>query len=280
MSNGSSVRVGIVGTGEMGMPLVRRALDAGHQVAAFARRPDARDALTRHGVQVVDDLRALGTGRDIVVIYVYADSQVRDIALGGELLDAMEPGSVLMISTTGSPATARDVAQRAAQRGVAVVDAPGSGSPAQLASGTLTVFAGGEAADVERCRPLFDAYAAHVHHVGPVGTGQMVKLINNVLFGCQVELAVEACRLAASVGIDDAALVRTLATGSGQSFSLDLVGMSGSAAAVLARAGHFIHKDVLVARDVAEAMGLPLGSFTTLVDAVLDRTSVEPTSAG
>lgn len=101
-------------------------------------------------------------------------------------------------------------------------------------------------------------------HVGIVGTGEMG--------GCNIELAVEACRLAASVGIDEATLARTLHTGSGQSYSLDLVAALGSAKQLLGSAGYFVHKDVAVASDVAAEIGVSLGTFAGPVTPVLQRT--------
>jgi 3-hydroxyisobutyrate dehydrogenase-like beta-hydroxyacid dehydrogenase len=183
----ATLRVGIVGTGEMGRPLVDRLLGAGHHVAAFARRSEARDDLASAGVEVVDDVTALAADRDVVLLYVYADEQVRSVALDDGLVGAMSPGSVLVIHTTGSPGTAQSIAAAANARGVGVVDAPGSGGPAQVADGSLNLFVGGDAAEVERCRLLFSAYTSQVTHFGALGSGQVVKLLNNLLFGAHVE---------------------------------------------------------------------------------------------
>ena len=275
MSSPTGLRVGIVGTGEMGRPALDRLRAAGHAVVAFARRPEARTALIDAGIVVVDSLTDLARDRDVVIVYVYTDDQVRDVALAGGLVDAMEPGSLLIVHTTGSPATARALAERAATRDVAVVDAPGSGGPAQVADGTLTLFLGGSDADVERARAVCCAYASTMTHVGPLGTGQAVKLCNNLLFGAQVELAIEAARLAATFGVDEGVFARTLAGCSGQSASLDLLGAIGSGAALVEVAGRFIHKDVEVARAVAEAAGAPLGTFAAIVPTLLDRTRPE-----
>jgi 3-hydroxyisobutyrate dehydrogenase-like beta-hydroxyacid dehydrogenase len=272
MNASGRLRVGIVGTGEMGRPLVGRLLAAGHHVAAYARRPEARDDLRAAGVDVVESVPAVGAGRDVVILYVYADEEVRSVALGDGLVDAMPPGSSIVIHTTGSPATARAIGEVAAARDVAVVDAPGSGGPAQVADGTLNLFVGGDDEHVSRCRPLFDAYASHVTHFGGLGSGQVVKLLNNLLFGAHVELSIEAARLSAQFGIDAAHLARTLHTCSGQSYALDLVAAMGSAETLVTTAGRFVHKDVVVARDVAAGIGASLGTFTSVTDALLERT--------
>jgi len=118
------------------------------------------------------------------------------------LADAMEPGSVIVVHTTGSPRTVEAIDARVRSGRVDVVDAPGSGGPARVADGTLTPLLGGADAPVARCLPLFAAYAAQVVHFGSLGAGQHVKLLNNLLFGANLELAIEAARLSEAFGID------------------------------------------------------------------------------
>ena len=269
----AALRVGIVGTGEMGRPLVNRLLAAGHQVAAYARRTEVRDELAAAGVEVVDDLLALAPGRDVLLVYVYRDDQVREVLLDAGLAEAMSPGSTIVVHTTSNPRTMDAIAERLTGRGVGVVDAPGSGGPNKVAAGTLTLFAGGAPDDVERCRPLFAAYAEQVVGAGGLGAGQRMKLLNNLLFGAHVELAVEAARLASELGLDPAAMAQALHTCSGASYGLDLLGLMGSGEVLVQAAGRFVHKDVLVARAVADDLGADLGTFTPVTDAVLNRTA-------
>lgn len=270
--SGDIRRIGIVGTGEMGRPLVDRLLEAGFEVAAYARRPEPRAELAAAGVECVGKLTDLAVGRDAVIVYVYSDEQLQELVLAGGLADAMEPGSTLIIKTTGSPRTAEAIAARARPRGVGVVDAPGSGGPAQIAEGTLTIFVGGDEQDVERCRPIFAAYTSTVVHFGPVGSGQKVKLLNNLLFGAHVQLALEAARLSGEFGIDPVQLASTLHSCSGASYSLDLIAAMGSADALVAGAGRFIYKDVLVASAVADEMGASLGTIATVTAPLLETT--------
>jgi 3-hydroxyisobutyrate dehydrogenase-like beta-hydroxyacid dehydrogenase len=265
-------KIGIVGTGEMGRPLVDRLLGAGFEVAAYARRPEMRDELSKAGVECVETLTDLAIGRDAVLVYVYSDEQVRELVLDGGLADAMAPGSTLIVSTTGSPRTAEAIDARVRSRGVGVVDAPGSGGPAQVADGTLTIFAGGQKEDVDRCGPVFAAYATSVVHFGPVGAGQKVKLINNLLFGAHVQLALEAARLSGEFGIDPVQLATTLHSCSGASYSLDLIAAMGSAEALVAGAGRFIYKDVLVASAVAAELGASLGTIAAVTEPLLETT--------
>jgi 3-hydroxyisobutyrate dehydrogenase-like beta-hydroxyacid dehydrogenase len=241
-------------------------------VSAFARRPEGREDLTAAGVRCVDAVADLGAGNDVVVVYVFSDEQVRTIALEDGLADAMEPGSVVMVATTGSPRTVEAIRDRVASRGVGVVDAPGSGGPAQVADGTLTLFVGGADADVARCRPVFDAYAEHIVHFGALGAGQKVKLLNNLLFGAHVELALEVARLSTEFGIDPALLATTLHSCSGASYALDLVAAMGSADTLVQAAGRFVHKDVVVAQAVADELDASLGTIGAVTAPLLEHT--------
>lgn len=262
------MRVGIVGTGEMGRPLVDRLLGAGLEVTALTRRAEVRGDLEASGVRCVDSPEALAAGQDVVVVYVFSDAQVRELALDGGLADAMAPGAVLLVLTTGSPRTVEAIAER----GIAVVDAPGSGGPAQVADGTLTLFVGGAEAHVARCRPVFESYATKIVHFGAVGAGQRVKLLNNLLFGAHVELAVQAAAISEAFGIDPKRLAETLHGCSGTSYGLDLLATMGSAEMLVAGAGRFVHKDVRVARELAADLGAELGTLAPVTDAVLERT--------
>lgn len=258
------VRIGVIGVGEMGRPLVDRLLAAGHPVAALVRRAELRAELAAAGVEMVDAIDALAKGRDIVIVFVFTDEQVRAIALDDGLVDAMEPGSLLVVHTTGSPQTVETIAAHANARGIAVVDAPVSGGPGKIATGTITLLVGGEAAAVVRCRPVFACYANPVLHVGALGMGHRLKLINNLMFGAHIQLAIEAARVGRTFGIDAGELARTLGHCSGNSAALALVALMGSPAGLMAAAGRFVHKDVLVASQLAEELGADLGLLGTV----------------
>lgn len=270
MSN--PLRVGIIGTGEMGRPVVTRLQGAGFDVAAFARREETRAELAAAGVTVVDSPAELGRDRDAVLVYVYTDPQVREVALDDGLLDAMAPGSVLIVPTTSSPQTMEALAGAGAAKGVHIVDAPGSGGPPKIAEGILPLFVGGSDEAVERARPVLESYSHRVNHVGPLGSGQKVKLLNNLLFGSHVELAAEAARLAEAMGLDAVDVAQALDGCSGHSNAVSMLASSGSAAGMINGAGRFIHKDVLVAKELAADLGADLGSFSEVTTAVLKRT--------
>jgi 3-hydroxyisobutyrate dehydrogenase-like beta-hydroxyacid dehydrogenase len=266
------LKIGIVGTGEMGRPLVDRLLGAGFDVAAYVRRTDVRDELTRRGVDCVASVTALGASCDVVIVYVYSDEQVRQVVFDDGLGDALRPGSTLIVQSTASPKTMETIDAAVGPRGVGVLDAPGSGGPDQLRAAELTLLVGGAFEQVQRCAELFSVYANNVVHLGPVGAGQKVKLLNNLLFGAHVELAVEAARLCESFGLDPALVATTLRSCSGASYALGLIASMGSAAALLEKAAPFIHKDVLVAESAASDIDAALGTMGLLTGPVLDRT--------
>ena len=141
-------RVGFIGTGRMGAPMVRRLVDAGHEVRRAG--PHAREglAVSDLGALPVTDLAAVAEGADAVIVCVFTDDQVREVCLEDGLVAAMSPGAVLVVHTTGSPRTAETIAAR----GVDVVDAPVSGGPHDIAAGRVTLFVGGEDDAVKRVR--------------------------------------------------------------------------------------------------------------------------------
>lgn len=261
--------IGVVGVGEMGRPLVDRLLAAGHMVAAYVRRPELKDGLAAAGVEIAPTIEALGAGRDFVILYVYTDEQARTLALEDGLVEAMDAGSMLVIHTTGSPKTAEDIAARANPRGVRVVDAAGSGGPAKVAAGEVTMLVGGTAEDFACVEGLLQAYASPILHVGPLGAGQKVKLINNALFGANIQLAIEACRVGRTFGLEPRELAKALNHGSGGSAVTQILAGMGSPEALVKGAGRFVYKDVTVAEKLASDLGANLGLIKTVNDVLL-----------
>jgi 3-hydroxyisobutyrate dehydrogenase-like beta-hydroxyacid dehydrogenase len=198
---------------------------------------------------------------------VFTDDQVRDLC--PSLIDEMPDGSVLVLHTTGSPRTAEALAERGAARGIAVVDAPVSGGPHDIAAGTVTVVAGGDADAIARAREVLTAYADPVLHVGPVGAGQRVKLVNNALFAAQIGAVAEGVRLGDRLGIDEATLLTALTHGSAASRALGGIAATGSADAFIERVGEFIGKDVAVVRRTASELDSDLGRLEGLLDAAI-----------
>ncbi len=253
--------VGFVGAGRMGRPMVDRLLAAGHPVRVLARSAEAGDALAAAGAEVVGEVDEVGAGVDAVLVCVHHDDQVRSVCLESGLLDRMKAGSVLVVHTTGSPHTVAAIAERAADRGIDVVDAPVSGGPHDIAAGRLTLFVGGAAAAVDRIRPVLASYGEPVLPVGPLGAGQRVKLINNALFAANLGLLADAARLGTRFGLDEAVLLSALQHGSAQSRALTGAAARGSVAGFGRAIGEFLHKDLRVVRAVAGDLRTDLGAL-------------------
>ena len=253
------MRLGIIGTGRMGHPMARKLIEAGHEVRALARSQDKRATLAADGAHPVASVSEAGEGADAVLVCVFTDEQVQEVCLSSGLLDTMPEGAVLVIHTTGSPRTAENIATRAAPFGISVIDAPVSGGPHDIAAGHLTLFAGGTPAALEQVRPALASYADPILHVGPLGAGQRVKLINNALFAAQLGLLTSAVDLATQLGVDESTLLSALPHGSAASRALTAVASRGSVTAFAASVGDFLAKDMEVARDTAATLGADLG---------------------
>jgi 3-hydroxyisobutyrate dehydrogenase-like beta-hydroxyacid dehydrogenase len=260
-------RVGFVGAGRMGRPMVRRLVESGHDVRALGRSDEKRRAVQELGAHAVSDLADVGEGAEVVVVCVFTDEQVQQVCVQGELLSAITPGAVLVIHTTGSPRTAETIAAHAEPRGVDVVDAPVSGGPHDIAAGQLTLFLGGSEDAVSRVRPVLASYGDPVLHVGPTGAGQRVKLINNALFAAQIGLVHEATQLGRRLGVEESRLLGAIAHGSAASRVASIIGARGSVAAFIDTVGEFVGKDVAVVRKTAAECGSDLGLLADLINA-------------
>jgi 3-hydroxyisobutyrate dehydrogenase len=260
------MRVGFIGTGRMGTPMVRRLADAGHHVHALGRSDEKRRAITELNAHAVATVAETAERADAVVVCVFTDEQVKQVCLDSDLLAAMRPGSALILHTTGSPRTAEAIA--AAATHVDVLDAPVSGSPYDIGVGELTLFVGGSDDAVARIQPVLASYADPILHVGPTGAGQGVKLINNTLFAAQIGLLSEAVQLGARFGVEEAKLLTSVTQGSGASRVSEFIAARGSVQAFVdGVVGEIIGKDIAVVRMIAAELGSELGLLDDVINA-------------
>lgn len=253
------MRVGFVGAGRMGRPMVDRLVAAGHEVSVLGRSRQAREALSAAGARPAGQPVEVAEKADVVCVCVFSDEQVRSVCLDGGLAAAVPDGAVLVIHTTGSPRTAAAVAAVTAPRGAGVLDCPVSGGPHDVAAGHVTLLAGGAEADLQRARPVLSAYGDPILHAGPLGAGQAVKLVNNAVFAANIGLLAQAVRLGEQLGVPEAGLLAALPSASAASMGLSVVARGGSVAASAARLSEFLGKDVKVVREVAAELGASLG---------------------
>ncbi|AOI72119.1 2-hydroxy-3-oxopropionate reductase [Burkholderia ubonensis] len=211
------MEVGFCGPGLMGAPMIRHLLAAGHRVGVWNRTRAKSEALAADGAQVVDTPRALAEQVETVLLCVLDARAVGDVVFGPDGLLSGDAAArrVRRIVDHSSipPGVTRDYAKRAAELGVGWVDAPVSGGVPGAQAGTLAVMAGGRAEDLDAVRPLIDAYAARITHMGDAGAGQTAKLCNQAIVTATVTAIAEAVGLAQASGIDAARLAQALAGG-------------------------------------------------------------------
>jgi 3-hydroxyisobutyrate dehydrogenase-like beta-hydroxyacid dehydrogenase len=251
-------RVGFIGAGQMGRPMVDRLLAAGFPVSVFVRRPEVAEELANAGAVIVSSIADLSASVDVLCVCTFSDAQLRQVVFGDDgALAALPAGSALVNHVTGSPQLIRQLADQA-PAGVRVVDAPMSGSADQIRAGQLTLLVGAAPDDVELVRPVLAAYADPIIHVGDVGDGQRIKLVNNLVFAVNLHLATLAADVGQSLGIPPAKLAQVLQHCSGASRALSLLA-DIPAEAMVEAARPFLAKDVAVVREVAAELGVDLG---------------------
>ena len=265
-----ALKVGFIGAGRMGRPMVARLAAAGHDVQALGRSAQQRRDLEQLGANAVSKVAEAGAQADVVVLCVFTDEQVRQVCLDSTLLPTMPSGSALVVHTTASPRTVEAIAAQAASYDVDVIDAPVSGGPHDAAAGRLTLFVGGADDAVARLRPVLGCYGDPILQVGPSGTGQKVKLVNNALFAGHIGLLAESIRLGELLGVPEPTLLAALPHASATSRALSLVAAGSSVASFVAMTGEFIRKDVAVVRGIAAEFGGDLGVLDDVIDAGIE----------
>jgi len=217
-------KLGYLGLGMMGLPMSRRLLDAGLEVAVWNRSAGKAKALIDAGAKASANPRDVAASASIIFMCVTDAAAVENVVFGPEGL-ASVPGTGKLVVDFSSihPDNARAIAARLkAANGMGWIDAPVSGGTKGAEEGTLAVMAGGEAADIERVRPFVLTMARRLTHMGPIGAGQTTKLCNQVIVGCAMTVLAEATRLAVNSGIDAGKLPEALAGGFADSIPLQL----------------------------------------------------------
>jgi 3-hydroxyisobutyrate dehydrogenase-like beta-hydroxyacid dehydrogenase len=255
------VKVAFIGLGNMGFPMAGHLVAAGHEVSVFNRSPEkAARWADRHGGGVAASPAGAAEGAEVVCTCVGNDDDVREVVTGpAGSLTTLAPGAVLVDHTTTSATLAREIAAAAAAVGVGFVDAPVSGGQAGAEAGTLSVMCGAEPAVLDRVRPVLEAYGRTITHIGPVGTGQLTKMVNQVLCAAAIAGAAEALNLAQAAGLDTDLVLHAVTGGAANSWYLENRGHT------MVRdefdfgfAVDWILKDLTICLDEAGRTGVPL----------------------
>jgi 3-hydroxyisobutyrate dehydrogenase-like beta-hydroxyacid dehydrogenase len=242
--------VGVAGLGNLGLPLATTLVRAGWDLAVLDTVPERAEPLVALGAKAVPDAGALAE-RDVLVLTVPDDAAVEQVL--DAYLTADRPGRAVVVHSTVLPQTAKRLAEVAAARGVDLIDAPVSGGAERAASGTLTVMVGGDAAAVERLRPLLDAVGDPVLHVGPVGAGAAAKLANHLTMFANLAGVYEAIDFATAHGVATEALLAALETSLGDSWIARNLDFWGRTAAAYDRSGTPV-QDRPWSKDLAEVV--------------------------
>jgi len=265
-------RVGFLGLGIMGSRMAANLAAAGHPLTVWTHTPGKAAAWAdgRDGVTAVATPAEVGAACDVAITVLVDGGQVAATLLGddGVLCGAADGVLCVDMSTIGARA-AREIGTEVAARGGAFVDAPVTGSSPKAQAGTLTIMAGGADEDVARARPLFDVMGELFVHVGPVGQGQMLKLINNAVAAANAATLAQALIAADATGVDLGDVVTVLGAGAGGSAMLDLKAgpMREHDYTTLFKLDHML-KDVRLCLDETQAAGVPFPAAATTAEAL------------
>jgi len=251
--------IGMIGLGRMGLAVARRLVARGRPVQAYVRNPQTRLEAAEYGITTVGSAELLASEADVLILCLYHDDQLRELLLEQGLAQQLKPGAVVVVHTTGSPQLAEELGQALAAIEAQLIDAPFSGGPHNIAAGDITLLVGGGAAALQRCTPVLKCYASNIVHLGPLGSGQKVKLVNNLLFAAHTDLLKQADQTLQSLNVDTQQALAAIGHCSGDSRVLQLINRSGDVARFVASAGEFIAKDRATAMQVAHELGLNLG---------------------
>jgi 3-hydroxyisobutyrate dehydrogenase len=215
--------VAFLGLGVMGFPMAGWLAKKGHSVTVYNRTAaKAEKWCQQHGGQLAATPAAAAQGVEIVFSCVGDDPDLREIALGsGGVIAAMRSGTTFCDHTTASAEVAREIAAAGAKRGVRCLDAPVSGGQAGAENGKLTVMVGGEPIAFATAEPVIRSYAQAVRHLGPAGSGQLTKMVNQIAIAGVVQGLAEALNFARKAGLDVATVVDTISKGAAQSWQME-----------------------------------------------------------
>jgi 2-hydroxy-3-oxopropionate reductase len=253
-------RVGWIGLGIMGRPMARNLLKAGFRVVGYSRTKAKVDELVSAGGEAAQSPADVARRVEVTITMVPDAPDVEAVLFGTDgVVEAAQPGHVVVDMSTISPTATRLFAQRLASRGIEMLDAPVSGGESGAREGTLSIMVGGKEEVFVRCRPIFEALGRKITFMGAHGSGQMTKLCNQVAGVLTLQSVVEALLLAHAGGLDLHRVIEALSAGSADSWNLRNQGPK-----MLARdfaPGFFVRlqqKDLRIALETAAELGLPL----------------------
>src|SRR2546430_11974121 len=262
--------IGFIGLGIMGKPMAHNLLKAGFAIIVHNRHQVVTDELVAAGASAGARPREIAASCDVLITMLPDAPQVEEVLLGSEgVIAGAREGLIVIDMSTISPIVTRTLADRLAERGIAMLDAPVSGGDKGAIAGTLSIMVGGEEATFQRCLPIFQALGKTVVHVGKSGAGQVVKACNQIVVALVIEAVSEALVLGSKAGVDPAKILQVLNGGLAANRGIELRGAS-MLAHDFAPGGRMMthHKDLGFALETARRYGVSLPA-TALVDQML-----------
>ena len=260
-------RIGFIGVGAMGLPMARNLVTKGFAVTAYDANVEAVRAAAAAGMTAAASAPEAVATADIVITMLPSSPHVEAVYTGdGGVVAAARKGTLCVDMSTIDPAVSRRMAAAARERGVRFLDAPVSGGVPRATDGTLAIMVGGDAEDVRDALPALRAMGANVIHVGPVGSGEVAKLCNNLIAGVATVAVSEAFRIAEGFGVDPKVITEVIAKSSGNTWVMEnmhpVPGLLAKAASSNGYAPGFttdlMCKDLGLVVDAARALRVPV----------------------
>jgi 3-hydroxyisobutyrate dehydrogenase len=252
-------KIGFIGLGIMGRPMCLHIMDAGYPVTVYNRTPAKMQPFIQAGATSASSPRELARNSDIIITMVTDTPDVEQVVLGENgIIEGASPGSVVIDMSTISPAATRHMVERLAHKGIDMLDAPVSGGDSGAKAGTLAIMVGGDSVVFERCLPVLRTMGTSITLVGGHGTGQTVKLCNQILVSVTNMAVCEALLFAAKAGVEPEIMINAVKNGAAGSWQLANLGPK-----MVRRdfaPGFMIdlqQKDLRLALDAAREMKLP-----------------------
>ena len=255
------LRIGFIGLGAMGKPMAANLLAAGYKVTVNDVVAAAVAEMAAKGAAEAATPKELAAVSDVVITMLPNAAIVEAVVCGEQgLLAGSRPGMTIIDMSSVTPQHTRKTAATAAKHGVEYMDAPVSGGVAGATAGSLTIMVGAETAVLEKCKPVLDVLGKKIYHVGPVGAGDAVKLVNNLLLGVNMVAVAEAMTLGVKAGIDPKVLYDVISVSSGRSYALEAK-MPGFVLKGNFEPGFAVdlqYKDLEMATQTGKELGVPL----------------------
>ncbi len=218
-------RIGFIGIGLMGQHMARRIMQGGYPLTVWNRTRDKARALVDSGAAWADSPRALAEACDVVITMVTDSAASEQVSCEPSgVLEGAHAGLVLIDMSSITPETSRAIAERAAGRGIRMLDAPVTGAPRVASEGKLGIMVGGPRETFEECLPLFQTMGVKIVYAGPNGMGVTLKLVNNLILGVAIHACAEALVLATKAGLDPQAVVEITSVGGARTGAMETRG--------------------------------------------------------